>query len=113
VAEVITNNVRSRIMREHLHDPAFYDRMSTLLAEVLADLKARRIEYQEFLKRMAAIAAQVGAGRADDTPERSSGVLAAGPLQHAGGGFRSSSKVAEPKLAYGRPSWIPRSDLPS
>jgi type I restriction enzyme R subunit len=69
VAEVITNNVRSRIMREHLHDPAFYDRMSVLLAEVLADLKARRIDYEEFLKRMAALAAQVRAGQAEDTPE--------------------------------------------
>jgi type I restriction enzyme, R subunit len=69
VAEVIANNVRGRIMREHLHDPAFYDRMSALLAEVLADLKARRIDYEEFLKRMAAVAAQVRAGQSEDTPE--------------------------------------------
>jgi type I restriction enzyme R subunit len=102
VAEVITNNVRSRIMREHLHDPAFYDRMSTLLAEVLADLKARRIDYEDFLKRMAVIAAQVRAGQAEDTPEplkQNPGLralyntLAAAPA--------SSSRVAETKLPYG------------
>jgi hypothetical protein len=102
VAEVITNNVRSRIVREHLHDPAFYDRMSTLLAEVLADLKARRIDYEEFLKRMAEIAAQVRAGQADDTPEpltQNAGLralyntLAAAPA--------SSSRVAETKLPDG------------
>jgi len=69
VSETIANNVRSKIIREHLHDPAFYDKMSALLAEVLADLKARRIDYEEFLKRMAALAAQVEAGEADDTPE--------------------------------------------
>ncbi len=69
VAEVVTNNVRTRIMREHLRDPAFYDRMSTLLAEVLADLKARRIDYEEFLRRMSGIAAQVLAGQAENTPE--------------------------------------------
>jgi type I restriction enzyme, R subunit len=69
VAETIANNVRSTIIREHLRDPAFYDKMSKLLAEVLADLKAKRISYEEFLQRMAALAAQLHAGRADDTPE--------------------------------------------
>jgi type I restriction enzyme R subunit len=69
VAETIANNVRSRIIREHINDPAFYDRMSALLAEVLADLRAQRIDYEEFLKRIAALAAQIQAGTADDTPE--------------------------------------------
>jgi type I restriction enzyme R subunit len=69
VAETIANNVRSRIIREHLHDPAFYDKMSVLLSEILADLRAQRIDYEEFLKRIAALAAQVQAGKADDTPE--------------------------------------------
>ena len=31
VAETIANNVRSKIIKEHLNDPAYYDRMSTLL----------------------------------------------------------------------------------
>jgi type I restriction enzyme R subunit len=69
VAETIANNVRSKISREHLRDPAFFDKMSVLLAEVLAELKAQRIDYQEFLKRVASLAAQVQAGEADDTPE--------------------------------------------
>ena len=46
-----------------------YEKMSRLLSEVLADLKARRIDYEEFLKRVATLARQVHAGRADDTPE--------------------------------------------
>lgn len=31
VAETIENNVRSKIIKEHLNDPAYYDRMSVLL----------------------------------------------------------------------------------
>ena len=69
VAETIANNVRSKIVKEHLNDPAFYERMSALLREILADLKAKRIAYEEFLRRMAALVAQVQAGAADDTPE--------------------------------------------
>ena len=40
IAETIENNVRSKIIKEHLNDPAYYDRMSTLLEEIIADLKA-------------------------------------------------------------------------
>lgn len=69
VAETIANNVRSKIIREHLNDPAFYDRMSALLAEVLADLKAQRIDYAEFLRRIAErIVAPLAAGREGDAP---------------------------------------------
>jgi type I restriction enzyme R subunit len=46
VAETIANNVRSKIIKEHLNDPAFYDKMSALLNEILSDLKALRIDYQ-------------------------------------------------------------------
>ena len=70
VAETIANNVRSKIIKEHLNDPAFYDKMSALLSEVLADLKALRIDYEEFLKRIAQLAKQVQAGKTDDTPTK-------------------------------------------
>jgi Protein of unknown function DUF45 len=70
VAETIANNVRSKIVREHLNDPAFYDQMSALLAEILADLKSMRIDYEEFLKRIADLAKQVQAGKTGDTPEK-------------------------------------------
>ncbi len=69
VAETIANNVRSKIIKEHLNDPAFYDKMSALLSEILADLKAARISYEEFLKRIADLAKTVHAGTADDTPD--------------------------------------------
>lgn len=70
VAETIANNVRSKIIKDHLNDPAFYDKMSTLLNEILADLKAQRITYGEFLKRVAVVVRQVQTGKADDTPEK-------------------------------------------
>lgn len=68
VAEVIENNVRSKIIREHLNDPAFYERMSSLLAEIIAARKARAIEYEEYLRQIADLAVQVETGRADQTP---------------------------------------------
>jgi type I restriction enzyme R subunit len=68
IAETIANNVRSKIIKEHLRDPAFYDRMSVLLREILDDLKAKRISYEQFLVRMADVAKQVQSGMADDTP---------------------------------------------
>jgi type I restriction enzyme R subunit len=69
VAETIENNVRSTIIKEHLHDPAYYEKMSALLDEIIAARKAKAIEYEDYLKRIAALAQQVEAGQADDTPE--------------------------------------------
>lgn len=69
VAETIANNVRSKIIKEHLKDPAFYDKMSALLKEILDDLRAKQNDYQTFLKRMADISKQVFEGKGDDTPK--------------------------------------------
>jgi type I restriction enzyme R subunit len=69
VAETIENNVRSKIIKEHLHDPAYYEKMSALLDEIIAARKVEAIEYEDYLKRIAALAKQVEAGQADDTPE--------------------------------------------
>jgi len=68
IAETIENNVRSKIIKEHLNDPAFYQKMSALLDEIIAARKARAIEYEEYLKRIAELAKKVEAGQADDTP---------------------------------------------
>src|SRR5208282_639858 len=71
VAETIANNVRSKIIKEHLNDPVFYDKMSALLKEILADLKAKRIGYEEFLKRLAEqVIKPLQAGKSDDTPAK-------------------------------------------
>lgn len=68
IAETIENNVRSKIIKEHLNDPAFYEKMSALLDEIVAARKARAIAYEEYLKRVAEVAKNVQAGHTDDTP---------------------------------------------
>jgi type I restriction enzyme R subunit len=70
VAETIENNVRSKIIREQLNDPAFYEKMSQLLDEIIAARKAKAIEYEFYLKKIAELAKQVQAGMTDDTPVR-------------------------------------------
>ncbi len=70
IAETIENNVRSKILKEHLSDPAYYEKMSTLLDEIIAARKAKAIEYEEYLKRIADLARRVEAGLAEDTPEQ-------------------------------------------
>jgi type I restriction enzyme R subunit len=70
IAETIANNVRSKISKERPNDPAFYDKMSVLLNEIIADLKAQRMDYALFLKRIAELAKQVQAGKATNTPEK-------------------------------------------
>ena len=68
VAETIENNVRSKIIKEHLSDPAFYEKMSALLDEIIAMRKAKAVEYEEYLKRVAELARRVEAGQAEGTP---------------------------------------------
>jgi type I restriction enzyme R subunit len=69
VAETIENNVRSKIIREQMADPAYYERMSQLLNEIIAARKANAVAYEDYLKRIAELARQVNAGHADDIPE--------------------------------------------
>ena len=68
IAETIENNVRSKIIKEQLSDPAYYETMSALLDEIIAARKAKAIEYEEYLKRIAELARRVDAGQADDAP---------------------------------------------
>jgi type I restriction enzyme R subunit len=69
ISETIENNVRSKIIKEHLNDPAFYEKMSALLDVIIAARKAKAIEYEEYLKRIADLASKVEAGLAEETPE--------------------------------------------
>jgi type I restriction enzyme, R subunit len=70
IAETIENNVRSRIIKEHLSDPAYYEKMSALLDEIIALRKAKAIEYEEYLQRIADLVKNMEAGQATDTLER-------------------------------------------
>ncbi len=65
VAETIENNVRRKIIREHLNDPAFYDRISQKLRELIEQRKADAIAYEEYLRRILEVVKQLADGRAD------------------------------------------------
>jgi len=69
IAETIENNVRSKIIKEHLNDPAYYEKMSVLLDEIIVARKAKAIEYEEYLKRIAELAKRVEAGQSEETPK--------------------------------------------
>ncbi|MFC1798361.1 type I restriction endonuclease subunit R [Thermodesulfobacteriota bacterium] len=69
VAETIENNVRSKIIKEHLIDPAFFGEMSTLLAEIIKERKANAISYEEYLKKIAELAKTVNEGKSETTPD--------------------------------------------
>jgi type I restriction enzyme R subunit len=67
IAETIENNIRSTITREQMSDPAFYEKMSKLLSEVIAQRKADAIANAEYLKRIEEIIRNLEAGRIDGT----------------------------------------------
>ena len=69
IAESIENNVRKKIIKEHLSDPAFYDKMSTLLDEIIAARKAKAIEYEAYLMKIAELVKQVEVGHDQNIPE--------------------------------------------
>jgi type I restriction enzyme R subunit len=69
VAETIENNVRRKIIKEHLVDPAYYETMSKLLEEIIELRKAKAIEYEDYLRRIAELAKKVQAGHTEETPE--------------------------------------------
>ncbi|MEK6699428.1 MAG: HsdR family type I site-specific deoxyribonuclease [Nitrospirota bacterium] len=99
IAETIENNVRSKIIKEHLNDPAFYEKMSAQLQEIIELRKAKAIEYEEFLKRIAELAKKVGAGHAEDIPDqlKNSSALRAlyNNLKVTGGLTAKAERVAE------------------
>jgi len=69
VAETIANNVRSKIIKEHLIDPAFFDEMSKLLDVIIKERKANAITYEEYLQKIAALAKKVKEGKSESTPD--------------------------------------------
>lgn len=69
VAETIENNVRSHIIKNHLLDPAYFEKMSTLLDEIIKFRKENAEKYKEYLQKIADLASKVVAAQPDDTPK--------------------------------------------
>ncbi|MFZ4621872.1 MAG: type I restriction endonuclease subunit R, partial [Bacteroidota bacterium] len=68
IAETIENNVRQKIIKEHLVDPAYFDKMSVLLATIIRERKTKAIAYEEYLKKIAELAKQVMNTAREDLP---------------------------------------------
>jgi type I restriction enzyme R subunit len=69
VAETIENNVRQKIIKEHLIDPAYFDEMSNLLKTIIEELRQKKISYEEYLKKMTDLARRVANAQRDDLPK--------------------------------------------
>lgn len=59
VAETIENNVRQKIIKEHLLDPAYFEKMSKLLAEIIKQRTTGALAYEQYLIKIAQLAARV------------------------------------------------------
>ena len=70
VAETIENNVRSKIIKEHLNDPSFYEKMSSLLTEIIQLRHQKAIEYEEYLQKIEELIQTTAKGKEKDMPER-------------------------------------------
>ncbi|MBU2621541.1 MAG: HsdR family type I site-specific deoxyribonuclease [Proteobacteria bacterium] len=70
IAETIENNVRRKIIKEHLIDPAYFEEMSKLLNEIIKERKANAVSYEEYLKKIAELAKRVNTMIRDDLPAR-------------------------------------------
>ncbi|AZD85466.1 Type I restriction-modification system, restriction subunit R [Pseudomonas chlororaphis subsp. aureofaciens] len=98
VAETIENNVRSKIIKENLTDPAYFAKMSALLDEIIKLRKEKAIEYEEYLKRIGELAAKVQAGKSKDTPE----VLNTPGKLALYNNLTPKNSVFEPEMPYGQ-----------
>jgi len=70
IAETIENNVRQKIIKDHLLDPAFYEEMSKLLNSIIEERRRQAIEYEEYLKKMAELVKNVTTGRTMGIPTK-------------------------------------------
>jgi len=68
VQATIENNTRRTIINERANDPAFYDRMSQVLDEIIRFRKQNADAYEDYLRRVADLARQLHQRSSDTTP---------------------------------------------
>jgi type I restriction enzyme R subunit len=69
VAETIENNAGRTINNEKANDPAFYDRMSQVLEEIIRLRKQNAINYEQYLQRVADLVRRLIQKTDDTTPK--------------------------------------------
>ena len=95
----VVNNIRAKIIREHMNNPAFYDRMSLLLDEVIKHRNEKAEEYEEYLERLRQLTAQIERGFEDDTPEPLRGNAGVRAIYDNLGALAVGDEVAEVQMA--------------
>ena len=73
VAEGITNNLRRKIIQDRLTDPRFYNQMSDLLDDLIAQRRADTISYEDFLVQMEIMAKNLHKKDGSQYPEELKG----------------------------------------
>ena len=58
----------TKIIKEHLIDPAYFEEMSKLLDEIIKERKANAINYEEYLRKIAELSKKVTQTTRDDLP---------------------------------------------
>ncbi|HEY9268853.1 MAG TPA: type I restriction enzyme endonuclease domain-containing protein, partial [Methylotenera sp.] len=61
IAEGIINNVRKTIIRDQLTDPRFYEQMSKLLDDLIKQIRADTVAYEEFLRKAESLVKRLAA----------------------------------------------------
>lgn len=89
IAETIENNVRSKIVKEQTRDPAFYEKMSALLDEIIRFRKEQADQYEAYLQRIADLAKRLDTGHDETLP---------GPLDSPGKRALFNNLMANPAL---------------
>ncbi|SFD65011.1 type I restriction enzyme, R subunit [Chitinophaga sp. CF118] len=106
MAETIENNVRTKIVKEHLSDPTFFEKMSYLLAEIIKQRKSKAIEYEEYLKKIAQLAKQVQEGKTNDTPEELNSPAKVALYHHFGNDAAMALMVHDIVEEYAPSGWF-------
>ncbi|MTB51863.1 type I restriction endonuclease subunit R [Lewinella sp. W8] len=70
IAETINANIRDEIVEKRATNPEFFERMSSLLEEIIRLREAKAIEYEEYLKRIVEFTRELrGKGQSSRYPE--------------------------------------------
>lgn len=68
VAAAVANNVRSKIIDKQDVNPAYYEKLSKLLDDVLEERRAGALEYKEYLEKIKNLDTKIDDWRDSDTP---------------------------------------------
>jgi len=111
VAETIENNVRTKIIKDHLIDPAYFEEMSNLLSEIVRERKTNAVSYEEYLKKILELVKRVANLTRDDLPKGIETNAQRALYRNLGKNEKSAMSVDAVVLTSRRADW--RGNIPS